>query len=111
MLKKTRPEPRIDCSAEEWAARVDLGSRHVLGRRGGAHRGAHAEIDPMHSRHLGLPTGQHALGIMRLNPALEEARRNRKVDAFRLDAFQVHPRKPARIDVFSDGRAQPTLHA
>ena len=52
-----------------------------------------------------------ALGVMRLDPALEKPRRHRKVHAFRLHAFQIHSRKPARIDVFSYTRAQPTLHA
>jgi hypothetical protein len=48
---------------------------------------------------------------MRLDPALEKPRRNRQMNAFRLHAFEIHPREPARIDVFSDACTQPTLHA
>ena len=50
-----------------------------LGRRRAAHRRTHGEIDPMHLGHLGLPAGQHTLGIVRLNPALEEPGWNRLV--------------------------------
>ena len=93
------------------AARIERGGCDLLDRRRASHRGAHGEIDPVHFRHLGLPAGQNALGIMRLDPALEKARRNRKADAFLLDAFQIHARKPAGVDVFADARAQPTFHA
>jgi hypothetical protein len=48
---------------------------------------------------------------MRLDPALEEPGRNRKVHALLLYGFQIHPRKPACIDVFPDRRTQPALHA
>ena len=86
-------------------------ARRFLGGRRAAHRGAHGEIDAVHFRHLGLPAGQHALGVMRLDPALQKPRRHRQVHAFLLHAFQVHAREPARIDVFADARAQPALHA
>ena len=58
----------------------------------------------------GRSAGKNALGVMRLDPALEKPRGNRKADAFVLDAFQIHPRKPARIDIFSDARPQPAFH-
>ncbi len=84
--------------------------RGFLDRGRAAHRRAHGEIDPMHFRHFGLPAGQNAIGVMRLDPALEEPGRNRQMDAFVLHALQVHARKPARIDVFADARAQPTFY-
>ena len=92
------------------AARIGQGDSLLCGRRA-SHRGAHGKVDAVHFRHLGLPAGENALGIMRLDPALEKPRGNRKVDALRLDAFQVHSREPTRIDVFSYTRAQPALHA
>ncbi|MGY4300822.1 hypothetical protein ACVWXN_008917 [Bradyrhizobium sp. i1.4.4] len=76
-----------------------------------AHRGANGEIDAMNFRRLGLPARQYALGIMRLNPALQEARRHREPHALLLHAFQIHTGEPARIDVFAYVRAQPALHA
>jgi hypothetical protein len=87
------------------AARIE-GNRCLFCRRGRAHRRAHGEIDPMHFRQLGPPGREHALGIMRLNPALQEARRHRQAYRGFLDRFQVHARKPARIDVVADLGAQ-----
>jgi hypothetical protein len=78
---------------------------------GATHRRADGEVDPVHFRHLGLPARKNALGVVRLDPALEKPRRNRKMHTLLLDAFQVHSRKPARIDVFSDRRTQSALHA
>ena len=82
-----------------------------LGGRGAAHRRAHGEVDPVHFRHLGLPAGQDTVGVMRLDPALEEPGRNRQMHAFVLHAFQIHARKPARIDILAYTRPQPPLHA
>ncbi len=64
-------------------------------RRRATHRGAHGEVDAVHFRHLGLPAGEDAIGIMRLDPALEKTRRNRKMHALLLHAFEVHARNPA----------------
>ena len=58
-----------------------------LGGRGAAHRRAHGEVDPVHFRHLGLPAGQDTVGVMRLDPALEEPGRNRQMHAFVLHAL------------------------
>ena len=44
---------------------------------------------------LGLPVGQHALAIVRLNPASQEARRDRKPDTFASIDFELHAREPA----------------
>ncbi|MGY2931520.1 hypothetical protein ACVWZ6_001122 [Bradyrhizobium sp. GM6.1] len=92
------------------AARFDRRGRFLLLHHG-AHGRAHGEIDAMHFRHLGLPARQHALGIMGLDPALQEAGWHRQTHALVLDAFQIHAREPARIDVLAYVRAQPTLHA
>src|SRR5579872_5609100 len=78
---------------------------------GAAQRGAHGEIDPVHFRHFGLPAGKNPLGVMRLDPALEKARRDRKVDAFVLNALQIHAGKPTRVHVLADARPQPAFHA
>ena len=91
-------------------AHID-GRRRFLWRGCRPQGGAHGEIDPMHARHLGLPARQHALGIVGLDPALEEPRRNRQANAFILYGFEIHACEPARIDVLSDARAQPPLHA
>jgi len=85
--------------------------QRFLCRRRASHRRAHGEVDPVHFRHLGLPAGENALGVVRLDPALEKSGRNRKVDAFLLDAFQVHAREPACVDVLAHARAQPTFDA
>ena len=92
------------------AALIGRRSR-FLGGRGTSHRRAHGEIDPVHFRHLGLPAGENTVGVMRLDPALEESGRNRQMHAFVLHAFQIHARKPARVDVFADARPQSSLHA
>ena len=79
-------------------------------RRRTPHRGAHREVDAVNFRHFGLPRREHPLGIMRLDPALEETGRNRQTNAFILHAFEVHARKPARINVFSNARPKPALN-
>jgi hypothetical protein len=65
----------------------------------------------MHLRHLGLPTGQHAFRVVRLNPAFEKASWNGEANALVLHTFQVHAREPACVDVFADARSQPTFDA
>src|ERR1700759_4987351 len=65
----------------------------------------------MHFGHLRLPGREHAFGVMRLDPALQEARRHRKPHAFVLHAFQVHAREPACIDVLAHARAQTAFDA
>jgi len=91
------PSPRslsVCCAARGSAPMVGRRQR-LLCRRRASHRRAHRNVDPVHFRHLGLPAGENALGVMRLAPALEKARRNRKVDAFLLHVFEVHSREPA----------------
>ena len=94
-------------------ARVERGRGASFGvGAGAAHcRRAHGEIDPVHFRHLGLPAREHALGIMRLDPALQKTRRHRQMHALVLHGFEVHARKPAGVDVFPHARPQTTLDA
>jgi len=75
-----------------------------LHRRRTSHRRADGQVDAVHFRHLGLPAGEDAIGVMGLDPALEKSRRNRQADTFIVNALQVHPRKPARIDVLAHAR-------
>src|SRR5262249_24641146 len=77
----------------------------------GQHRGlqdrrAYDQLDAGDLVVLGLPAGQNALSIMRLNPAFEEAGRHRQAYRTLLDRFQVHAREPARVDVVTDLGAQ-----
>ena len=48
---------------------------------------------------------------MRLDPALQEARRHREPHAFVLHAFQIHAGEPAGEDVLADARAQTAFDA
>jgi len=47
---------------------------------------------------------------MRLNPALEEARRHRELDGLAVEPVEVHAGEPARIDVVADFRLEAFLH-
>ena len=60
---------------------------------------------------FGLPAAQHAVAVMALHPALEEARRHRQPDGLVLDRLEVHAREPARENVVADFRFQPSLDA
>ena len=108
---------RIGCAqladVEPQRARVACGlddlRRLRIGRRGADHRAAHADLDLLDFRLLGLPAGQQAVGVMRLDPALEEPRRHRQVYHVRLEPFQIHARKPALKNVLADFGAKPFL--
>src|SRR5262249_8034399 len=95
---------------------------HVAVRRGGFHRlhsrrqgaddgGAHRELDARKTRLLGLPAGHPPFGIMRLDPALEKARRYRQLDGVALAAVEFHAGKPTRVHVVTDFGAKAVLHA
>jgi len=43
----------------------------------------------------GPPTGQHAIGVVRLDPAFQEAGRHRHVRRAVADPLKIHARKPA----------------
>src|SRR5581483_6755451 len=87
------------------------GNRCLLCGRRRPDRCAHGKIDPVHFGCLRLPGREHAFGIMRLDPALQEARRHRKPHAFVLYAFQIHAREPACVDVLAYTRAQTAFDA
>ena len=93
-------------------SRVGSGRLDWLGlrRRRADDRGAHRQFDAPHGRLLGLPASQHALEVVRLDPALEEARRHRQPHHVVIDRFQVHAREPAREDVVADFGAEPLLN-
>src|SRR5262249_20744558 len=93
------------------ALRDDGFRRLDLGRQWPDHRRAHGQLDAREGGLLGLPAREHALGIMRLDPALEEARGHRQLDGVGLAAVELHAREPARIDVIADLGAKTVLHA
>ncbi len=84
--------------------------RLALRRQGADHGRAHRELDARETGLLGLPAGQHALGIMGLDPALEEARGDGQLDGISLAAVELHAREPARVDVVTDFGAKAILH-
>ena len=75
------------------------------------HSGAHRQFDATDLVVLGLPAGQHAFGVMVLNPAFEETGRHREAHSAFFDRFQIHPGKPARIDIVADFGAQPAANS
>ena len=86
------------CPACSWAAGPDDGR-------------ADRELDTRKARLLGLPAGQHPLGIVRLDPALEKTCRDRQFDRIPVAAIELHACEPARIDILADFGAKPLLHA
>ena len=106
---RQRPPVAVIIEAADIAgAEFEFGLR--LGDRGAQHRRAHDQLDAHGLRLLGLPAGQHPLGIMRLDPALEETGRHRHAHGSVLDRLQVHAGKPTRIDVVADLGAQTPLY-
>ena len=91
--------------------RFDQLRRLDLGRRRADHRAAHADLDLLDVGVLALPAGQHAFGIVRLDPALEEARRHRQMRGVDLDALQVHAGEPALENVLADFGAELFFHS
>src|SRR5262249_41543235 len=66
------------------------------------YRRAYREFDAREAALLSLPAGQDPLGIMRLNPALEEAGRHRQLHGITLAAVKLHAREPAGVDIVAD---------
>ncbi len=83
--------------------------RFRLGAIVAQHRGANADLDPAHQRLLRSPAGQHPLGVMRLNPALQEPCRDREPDHVVVEAIEIHAREPAGEDVVAHLGPQPLL--
>ena len=69
------------------------------------------DLDAGDARLLGLAASQEFLGVMRLNPALEEARRHREVRRVDLDPFEVHAGKPALENILADFGAKLFLYS
>ena len=65
-------------------------------------RRAHGDLDPGNRRLFRLPARHDLLGVVRADPALEEARRDRELHGLALDGLEVHARKPARVDFVAD---------
>jgi hypothetical protein len=106
---RLRPSVAIVVEAAAIAgAYLELGLGLDDGRA--QHRRAHDQLYAGDLRLFRLPTGQNPFGIVRLDPTLEEAGRHRQAHGSLLDRFQVHARKPARIDVVADLGAQTPLH-
>src|SRR5262249_20851720 len=74
-------------------------------------RATDAQLDALNRSLLSLPAREHALVVVRLDPAFEKARRNGKMNGILVDLFQVHTCKPAQEDVVADVGAKTTLHA
>jgi hypothetical protein len=74
------------------------------------HRRAHGELDAGKAGLLRLPAGQHPLGIVGLDPALEKARRHRQLDGLAVAAVEFQAREPTRIDIVAHLGAKPILH-
>jgi hypothetical protein len=70
-----------------------------------------ADVDLLDIGVLALPAGQHAIGVVRLDPALEEARRHREVRRVDLDPFEIHAGKPALENILADFGAKLFLHS
>ena len=102
-------------------AAVDLGLagvartyRHLqrleLRRQGADHRGAHREFDAREVRLLGLPAGQHPLGVMGLDPALEKAGWYGQLHRIPFAAVELHASEPARVNIVTDFGAETISH-
>jgi hypothetical protein len=75
---------------------IDAQRKHfVCGRAHPQYAGADDQIETAHAGLLVLPAGKHAIGVVRLDPALQEAGRNRQSHRLAVDAFELHPGKPA----------------
>ena len=80
-------------------------------RQGPNHRRAHAQLDARKGRLFGLPAGQHPFGVVRLDPALEEAGRHRQMRGVDLDPLKIHAGEPALENILTDLGAKTILHA
>ena len=126
--------PSASCTAEIGphrmallAAAIDLDLAGVAWRRrrlrrlgflwqGADHGGAHRQLDAQEARLLGLPAGEHTLGVVGLDPALEEARGHRQLDRCRARCHRApcvrtssnrRRRRPRREDDLSRASSAP----
>ena len=68
------------------------------------------EVDAPHRRQLGLPAGEHLVGVVRLHPALEEAGRHREPHDVAVDRVMLHGARTSSEILLADRGAQPLLH-
>src|SRR4029453_18678484 len=54
---------------------------------------------------------ENPIGVVRLDPALQKARRHRQMGAGVHDGFELQASEPARENVLAEFGAQPSLHA
>ena len=101
------------------AGRVEAGERTAgragLGDPGGDRTGrrpgpAHADLDPRDLLDLGLEGVEHAVEVVRLDPALEEAGRDRQTGRSAGHGLQLQAGEPAREHVLAELGPQPALH-
>jgi hypothetical protein len=86
------------------------GLDRLLRRHRADHRAAHADVQLLHFGVLALPTGQQTLAVVRLDPALQEARRHRQMGGGFVNPVELHAREPALENLLADLRAQPALY-
>ena len=72
---------------------------------------AHADADPFHGSRLGLVDRQHAIRVMRLDPALQEPGRHREASAAVDHRLQFEPAEPACEHVLAKFDPQAPLDA
>jgi hypothetical protein len=92
---------------------LDLG-RHLrrlrLGDGLGPGGGAHENLDARHARLFRLPQGQQTVLVVRHDPRLEEARRQRQIDGAGVGLLEGRPAEPAAEDILAELGTEPLLH-
>src|SRR6476469_9471518 len=69
-------------------------------------RGAMHQIHPPDLGQLGLPTGEQLVGVVRLHPTLEKARRQRKTHDVVMGGIMLERTEPALEILVAHGGAQ-----
>ena len=100
---------------EPRQARIAAGVRELrllgLGLHGADDRAADVDVDLLNLGRLLLPASKNPVDVVRLNPALEEARGHREPRRDVFDAFQFHAGEPALEHVLTDFSAETLLHS
>ena len=80
-------------------------------RRIAQHRRAMHQIDATDRRQLGLPAGEQLVGVVRLHPALEKPRGQRKPHDVVANCVVLHRAEPVLEVILADDGAQTGLYA
>ena len=88
------------------AARAPAPAASGFGGTAGSPPSGRVSSSASDARLLGLPARQHALAIVRLDPAVQKPRRHRQAHRSLVDAFELHAPEPAREDVLAEFGAQ-----